>query len=143
MAEQIQGSDVFITIDGGTGIVTATTGQGFDWSANMIETTTKDSSGTKTFVAGEDQATQTIEGKLNVDGNYDWYDLLTAAQAKTALTVKSGKGIKSIGSEVMSFSGLLSNLTRTDPQDDNSTWSASLQITGSVTVATSTATIPD
>ena len=137
----VKGSDVFIALEA-TKIVNATTGQGFDWSANMINTTTKDTGGTQTFVVGEDQSTHSIEGKLDPAGTYSWYDLLTAAQAKAALACLSGEGLKTIGESQLSFSALLSGLTRTDPEDDNSTWSATLQITGAITVATSVATIP-
>lgn len=134
------GTDVMISLLA-SAVVNATTSQSMDLATDMIETTTKDSSKVKTYKAGERGGTQAIEGKLDVAATYDWEDLFNAWKAGTALSCVYGLGVKDSGEDIYSCSVLISGLSRSDPKNAESTWSCSLQITGDVTLTTSTATI--
>jgi len=135
------GSDIMISLNG-SAVVNATTSQNLDVTVDMIETTTKDSSGIKTFIAGEQGSTFGIEGKLDPAAAYSVTELLAAIKAKAALSCTYGEGVKTSGGRILTFSALLSNYSETGGQNAEATWSASLQITGDITEATSTATIP-
>jgi len=135
------GSDIMISLTG-TAVVNASTSQNLDVAVDMIETTTKDSAGAKTYIAGEIGATFGIEGKLDPAATYSVTELLAAIQAKAALSCTYGEGVKTSGGRILTFSALMSGYSETGGQNSEGTWTASLQITGAITEATSTATIP-
>lgn len=124
------GSDVLLKI-GGT-LVDATTNQDFEWTIDMLEATTKDSDGHKEYIAGEDGGILSIEGKLDESDTLTADDLLTTAQAKTAVAFIHGR--TAVGAKTISGNCYLSNVKISSPQNGVQTWSATMQITGNITL---------
>jgi len=112
--------------------INGTTSQSLETSIDMIETTTKDSSGHKTYQAGEDGGTVTVEGKIDTTATYSITDLRTAAAAKASIVCVYGEGINTTGGRLLTFNGLISGLSETGPQNAEPTWSVTVQITGAI-----------
>ena len=125
-------SDVLLKI-GGTAL-DATTNQDFEWVVDMLEATTKDSSGHKEYIAGEDGGTLSVEGKLDETDTNSAYALITAAQAKAAVAFIHGK--TTAGSKTISGNCFLSNVKISSPENGVQAWTANMQITGNITVGT-------
>jgi len=125
-------SDVLLKI-GGTA-VDATTNQDFEWVIDMLDATTKDSSGHKEYIAGEDGGTLSIEGKLDESDTLTADDLITTAQAKAAVAFIHGRTAG--GAKTISGNCFISNVRISSPQNAPQTWTASMQITGNITLGT-------
>ena len=136
---KINGSDVYVAI-GGTRI-NAQTSAGFDEFVDMIETTNNDDSGHKTYIAGDDGATFSIEGMVDIALTYNVTQIRTAIKAKAAVAFVWGDGVKAAGGQVLSGSCLLSKLTQSAPRNDKVTWSCECTVTGAVTEGTSATTL--
>jgi len=124
------GTDVLLKL--ATVTVDATTNQDFEWVIDMLESTTKDSSGHKEYIAGEDGGTMSIEGKLDESDTLTADDLITTAQAKAAVAFIHGK--TSGGSKTITGNCFLTNVRISSPQNAPQTWTASMQITGNITL---------
>lgn len=128
------GTDILLQV-GGT-IVNATTNHTFDMSVDMIDTTTKDSNGSKEYIAGEDDATITVEGKYDPVATYSYSTIFTAIKAKAAVTLTFG--LDQSGDKAYRMSGLMSNLSLNGPKNEAGTWTATYQKTGPVAEVTIT-----
>jgi hypothetical protein len=124
------GSDVLLKLS--TVTVDATTNQDFEWIIDMLDATTKDSSGHKEYIAGEDGGTISIEGKLDESDTLTADDLITTAQAKSSVAFVHGKVAG--GSKTISGYCFISNVKISSPQNGVQTWSANMQITGNITL---------
>jgi hypothetical protein len=133
------GSTSFISIAGN--LLNGTTSQTMDNTFDEIEQTTKDSDGDKEFQAGEGSGTVTVEGRLNESATYGYSDLEAAAEAKAAVAVVYGRGIDIAGGEITSFSGIITGLSRSDPENGSITWTLNIRRTGSKTYGTSATTL--
>jgi predicted secreted protein len=115
------------------------TSNDFDITKDMIDITNKDSAGWKEFLVGEGGFTMQIEGMFEEDtsvgaGGLSWKDLMTDLLAGTSVTVVMTSQVT--GDQKLSGSAFFSNLTLSAPQNAVSTFSASLQGTGALTVGT-------
>jgi predicted secreted protein len=108
-----------------------------NFTSDMIETTSKAStSGAKTYIPGETGCTISASGIYDpASANWGYSDALTALQAGTSLTFYLG-GFDT-GDKFYSGSCYISSLTIDNPQNDKSTWSCELQVSGVVTEKTS------
>lgn len=107
-------------------------------ASDMIETTSKSSTGSaKTYIPGEYGGTISASG-LYDPASTDWgfTEAVAALKAGTSLTFLLG-GVDSTD-KYYTGSCYLTSVTLDNPQNDNSTWSAELQITGVVSEATHT-----
>jgi hypothetical protein len=121
--------------------VNGVTDQSFDAAVDEIEITTKDSDGAKEFMAGEDSYTGSISGLLDPADTYTYEELITALQAKAAIAFVYGAGVITSGAELTTGSVIITGLTRQDPKNAASTWTANVRITGRPTYGTSATTL--
>lgn len=128
------GTDVLLQV-GGT-LINATTNHELNLSVDMIDVTTKDSNGSKEYIAGEDDATITVEGNYDPAATYGWSELFTAITGKAAATLTFG--LQESGDSAYRLSGLLMNLTLSGPKNEAGTWSAEFQKSGAITEVTLT-----
>ena len=103
------------------------TSNDFTITKDMIETTNKDSAGAKEYIAGEYGYTMSVEGMFEEDGSVgsliSWKEIITDLLAGTSVTI------------VMT-SNVSGDLKLTAPQNAVSTFTASIQGTGALTVST-------
>ena len=109
---------------------------GFD--IDMIEVTTKDSSGHKAFMAGEDGWTIDFSNLYDPTGTYGFKQALVAAKAKVSLTVIFGE-VVSTSKDYWTGSALFNSLSLTAPKGGEAGFSGTLQGTGDLTASTTAA----
>ena len=113
------------------------TSNDFDITKDMIDVTNKDSAGWKEFIVGEGGGTMNIDGMFEEDGGVStisWKDIYTDLAAGTAITAVMTSNVS--GDIKLSGSAFFSNLTLSAPNNDVTTFTASLQGTGALTVST-------
>ena len=113
------------------------TSNDFDITKDMIDVTNKDSAGWKEFIVGEGGWTMNIDGMFEEDGGVStisWKDIYTDLAAGTAITALMTSNVS--GDIKLSGSSFFSNLTLSAPNNDVTTFTASLQGTGALTVST-------
>ena len=105
---------------------------------DMIETTNKDSAGAKEYIAGEYGYTMSVEGMFEEDGSVgaliSWKEMITDLLAGTSVTIVMTSNVS--GDLKLSGSALFNDLKLTAPQNAVSTFTASIQGTGALTVST-------
>jgi len=115
------------------------TSNDFDVTKDMIDVTNKDSAGWKEFIVGEGGWTMNIDGMFEEDGgvaSISWKDIYTDLAAGTSITAVMTSQVS--GDIKLSGSAFFSNLTLSAPNNDVTTFTASLQGTGALTVSTVT-----
>lgn len=105
-----------------------------DYVKDMIETTTKDSSKHKSYIAGEDGWTISFSGLYDPTGTYGFKTILAAAKAGTAVTVIFGEITSA--ADYWTGSALFDAASLTAGKNDASGFSGSLQGTGDLTAST-------
>jgi predicted secreted protein len=114
------------------------TSNDFTITKDMIETTNKDSAGAKEYIAGEYGYTMSVEGMFEEDGSVgaliSWKEMITDLLAGTAVTIVMTSNVS--GDLKLSGSALFNDLKLTAPQNAVSTFTASIQGTGALTVST-------
>jgi len=133
------GSDYFLALGGNR--VLRTTSHSSSRTYDEIETTTKDSAGSKEFMAGEDSETMTVECKLDEGAAVSYQDIRTLGDAKAVVAVVSGTGVGTAGGEIITGSCIINNIDQTAPQNDSQVYTIALRMTGLPTFGTSAATI--
>lgn len=128
------GTDVLLQV-GGT-VVNATTNHDLNISVDMIDVTTKDSNGSKEYIAGEDDATITLEGLYDPAATYSWSNLFAAITGKASATLTFG--LQDSGDKAYRFAGFVQNLTLSGPKNEAGSWTAEVQKTGSIAEVTIT-----
>ena len=113
------------------------TAAGVDIAIDMIEITTKDSSGFKEYLAGEKGGTFQFEGRLEYDTSagsqgLSLKDLGTDALAGTAFTMRWSS--QSTGDEYFESSVLISSISASAPNNDAASFSCTMQMTGTITL---------
>lgn len=128
------GTDILLKL--ATSLVDGTVSKNIDFSRDMIDVTTKDSTdNAKEFIPGEKGATIGVEGKWNEStSNYDVQDLIDAYNAGTSLAFIYGG--TTTGDLVLTGNGYISAFSWSAPKNAESTWSATIQVTGAVTRTT-------
>lgn len=98
--------------------------------ADTIDVSSKDSSGYQEVIQGQKSGTIDFEGLVDLAGNTTGGAIYTYWSAGTSVAWVFSDGTKSI-----SGNGIVTNLSIEAPMEDVATYSGSLQITGSVTLA--------
>lgn len=98
--------------------------------ADTIDVSSKDSSGYQVVIQGQKSGTVDFEGLVDLAGNGTGGAIYTYWSAGTSVAWIFSDGTKSI-----SGNGIVTNLSIDAPMEDVATYSGSLQITGSVTLA--------
>ena len=109
-----------------------------DISIDMIDITTKDSAGYKEYLPGEKGGTFEFEGLLEEDGSVGGSlvspkDLVTDALAGTMITVRWSSQVT--GDVYYESSAYISNVNFSAPNNAETTFTCSLQMTGTITQA--------
>lgn len=114
------------------------TSNDFTITKDMIETTNKDSAGAKEYIAGEYGYTMSVEGMFEEDGSVgaliSWKEIITDLLAGTSVTIVMTSNVS--GDLKLSGSAFFNDLKLTAPQNAVSTFTASIQGTGALTVST-------
>jgi len=114
------------------------TSNDFTITKDMIETTNKDSAGAKEFIAGEYGYTMSVEGMFEEDASVgssiSWKEILTDLIAGTSVTIVMTSNVS--GDIKLSGSAFFNELNLTAPKNDVTTFTASIQGTGALTVGT-------
>ena len=114
------------------------TSNDFTITKDMIETTNKDSAGAKEFIAGEYGYTMSVEGMFEEDASVgsliSWKEIMTDLMAGSVVTIVMTSNVS--GDLKLSGSALFSDLKLTAPHNAVSTFTASIQGTGALTVGT-------
>jgi predicted secreted protein len=108
--------------------------QGLDLTTDSIECTTKDSNGVKEYLPGENGGTISCEGIIDDAATYSYSDLFAAWDAKTTGAFVYG-GIVA-GDLNYSGNAFITSLSRSDGKNEAKTWTATLQVTGTVAEST-------
>jgi predicted secreted protein len=112
------------------------TSNDFTITKDMIETTNKDSAGAKEYIAGEYGYTMSVEGMFEEDGSVgaliSWKEIITDLMAGTEVTIVMTSN--ATGDLKLSGSALFNDLKLTAPHNAVSTFTASIQGTGALTV---------
>jgi predicted secreted protein len=113
------------------------TSNDFTITKDMIETTNKDSAGAKEYIAGEYGYTMSVEGMFEEDASVgaliSWKEIMTDLLAGTIVTIVMTSNVT--GDLKLSGSALFNDLKLTAPQNAVSTFTASIQGTGALTVS--------
>jgi predicted secreted protein len=113
------------------------TSNDFTITKDMIETTNKDSAGAKEYIAGEYGYTLSVEGMFEEDGSVgaliSWKEMITDLLAGTSVTIVMTSNVT--GDLKLSGSAFFNDLKLTAPQNAVSTFTASIQGTGALTVS--------
>ena len=114
------------------------TSNDFTITKDMIETTNKDSGGAKEYIAGEYGYTMSVEGMFEEDGSVgaliSWKEIITDLLAGTSVTIVMTSNVT--GDLKLSGSAFFNDLKLTAPQNAVSTFTASIQGSGALTVST-------
>lgn len=115
------------------------TSNDFDITKDMLDITNKDSAGWKEYLVGLGGWTMKIDGMFEEDasvgaGGQSWKDIITDMLAGTSVTVVMTSSVT--GDQKLSGSAFFSNMTLAAPLNAVSTFSASLQGNGALTVGT-------
>lgn len=107
-----------------------------DFTRDMIDVTTKDSTGNaKEFIPGEKGATISCEGKWDeATSNYTLSELFAAFDAGTSLAFIFGGLVN--GDIIYEGNCYISAFNASAPKNGEATWSATLQVTGVVSAST-------
>lgn len=128
------GTDIILYI-GGTAVAFATS---HDLNVNMAtrETTNKDTAGWKTSLSGVRDWDTSGEAFFAEDAAYGYTDLWAHYSARTSFTVKFATA--TVGDKYYTGTAWLTSLSQSDPLEDSTTFSFSLEGTGVLTEATLT-----
>lgn len=118
-------------------VLKGTTDHSIEFTADMIDVTTKDSGGDKEYIAGERDATISVEGKYDpTDTNEGALDVWDDYKVGNTVTVLWGQ--QSVSGVQWSCSALVSSISFNGTKNDAATFSASLQVSGGATKQTVT-----
>ena len=123
----------------GSKLIAGETSSSISQITDMIETTHKHTADkSKTYIAGEHGGTITVSGCFDPDNStdYGYSDANGARKAGSAITFKYGS--LTPGEKYETGSALISSVTWEGPQNDRSTFTIELQITGPTEQGTTT-----
>ena len=129
----MNGTLILLKVEGN--VIEALTTNSFESSTDMIECTSKSSGRFKEFIPGEMGATIAFEGKYNDTGtgsNLTMADLMGYYTAGTKIDFVMGGTTAS--NEIVEGEGYLSDITWDAPQNEITTFSGSIQVSGTWTL---------
>lgn len=118
--DKISGNLILTAIDGVQ--IGCTTGATLTLSTERIETTCKDNNGARTYEAGSQDATLSVNGNVKFDTVSNFSAIVTAWKNKTEVTWTHG-GLDNADDPYVQFDGFIANLTWEGPMNAPSTWS--------------------
>lgn len=127
----INGTDLLVFV-GGTAI-THSTSASISFSMETRDASTKDSAGYREILEGQRSYTIECEGMTALDAANGFEELFAAWVARTVLTVKFGTSDAS--DQFYQGTGYLTSLSMDSGVEDSSTFSASFEMTGTVTTS--------
>tara|TARA_R110002153_G_scaffold64943_1_gene174025 strand:- start:105 stop:509 length:405 start_codon:yes stop_codon:yes gene_type:complete len=125
----INGTDLLVFI-GGTAI-THSTSASISFSMETRDASTKDSAGYREILEGQRSYTIECEGMTALDAANGFEELFAAWVARTVLTVKFGTADAT--DQFYQGTGYLTSLSMDSGVEDSSTFSASFEMSGTVT----------
>ena len=138
MANAVNARFAKISVDssGGTTEVNGTTNTGIQMTMSPRETSTKDDNGYRTLAPGQKALTLQIEGNNNPAAANGFKELQAFWQADTEVDWKYSNG--QTGDNEYSGKGYIVDLNLGGENEQNETWSVTLEVTGAPTVTTIT-----
>jgi len=106
----------------------------FSVSADTRETTNKDVSGWKTHLTTIKSWKASAEAMFTEDSGTGFEDMYDALNTGTAVTLRLSSAVT--GDKYYEGSVIVTSLEKTDPDNDNSTWSVEFLGTGAITKGT-------
>lgn len=104
---------------------------------DMIEVSNNDSGKSKEYIPGRGDGNVSGSCRVKYDAGYGWADLFSAYNDDTKVTIRYSND--TTGDDEYSFDAYISDLSRTDPDNDSSTINYTFQKTGDVTETNITA----
>ena len=126
----IDGTDVVLSIAGTP--VSAITSNGLEFTMNTRETTNKDSATSATHLATRYTWSVSVEGYIAYDATYNYQEILAAAKAGTAISVTFGT-LETGVNPIWVGNAIITQVSQSNPDGDNVTFSATLLGTGDLT----------
>jgi len=130
----VEGNSLLLYMDGNP--IVCTTDASFDFSREIIEATCKDNNGARQIKLGGTSGTFSVSGLWKFDGAYQIDDLSDAFLAGTLLTAHWGTNV--VGDFFFEASVYITNLSGSSPVNDNVSFDATFEITGTITKGTET-----
>lgn len=127
------GNGTLTKIEAGGTVINNLTVNSISIGRETFVVTTKDDLGWRALEGGVGSGTITGSGIFAEDAVYGFSDLFALISARTKSIITSGSAV--VGDLEYSFSGLITNLTRTDPLEDASTFDFTFESDGAVTEA--------
>lgn len=117
-------------------LIAAATDCSLSLNMETIDITTKDSAGYRELLGGLRSGSVSVSGLIDYQdaSNQDVTDLYAAWENRTSLSLVFSSNTP--GDEKYSFSGFLTSLEQSGGTEDTATYSATFEITGTVTEAT-------
>jgi hypothetical protein len=111
--------------------IVCTTEASFDFSREIIESTCKDNDGARQIELGGTSGTFSVSGLWKFDGAYQIEDLMTAFLAGTLLTARWTTD--EAGDFYLEAEVYITNISGSSPVNDNVSFDATFEITGTIT----------
>lgn len=127
----INGTDLLVYV-GGTAI-THSTSASISFSMETRDASTKDSAGYREILEGQRSFTIEAEAMTALDAAQGFEELFAAWVARTALTIKFGTA--DAADQFYQGTGYCTSLSMDSGVEDSSTFSASFEMTGTVTTS--------
>tara|TARA_R110002167_G_scaffold366154_1_gene593297 strand:- start:18281 stop:18682 length:402 start_codon:yes stop_codon:yes gene_type:complete len=127
----INGTDLLVYVGGAA--ITHSTSASISFSMETRDASTKDSDGYREILEGQRSWTIEAEGMTALDAVEGFEQLYTAWLNRTVLTVKFGTG--DVADQFYQGTGYCTSLSMDSGVEDSSTFSASFEMSGTVTLA--------
>lgn len=115
----------------GGSLIGAATDCSLSMSAEVIDTSTKDSSAWRSVLPGMRSATMSCSGLIDYQGtDYDVDDLMTAFTGRTELTLVFQN--EEVGDTKFTATGYITSLEQSAGVEDTATYSATFELTGAI-----------
>lgn len=134
----LSGSVAYLVL--ATTLLEGQTNASISGNVDALETTSKDSSGHKSYIAGEDDTDLTVDIRTDSTHTYGIAELEAARVAKAAIAFILGPGNSISGEAIDAGNAIITNITKNYPENDIIVASISLKVTGGYTTATSATT---
>ena len=121
-------------------LLNGTTSHSIDETVNMLNATTQDSGNSEEYLPNTEDATATVELKVDTAATYNLTQLRTAKNARAALACVMGEGIAVAGGRLLSFSAYINSLSESAPMGDVVVATIGLQKTGNPIAETTSST---
>lgn len=125
----VPGADFGIYVD--DTLIAAAVDNQMQFTKDMIEVSNKDSGNDKEYIPGRNDGTTSGNARAKYNAGYGWGDLFSIWQNGTKVTIRYSNN--TTGDDEYSFSAYISELSRTDSDNDVTGISYSFQKTGAVT----------